>query len=435
MSKALIAWRKYRARILRGLAAPVLFSLLGADVLPETAKVTELPVAAVAPTESTMLTLSECQAIALEKQPALAAHRASLAAAQARYRAVEHLRLTSLISHDLPYRRKQAAISVGISEAAITQAEGETKYAVTRTYLTAVYARQQLAVADRALENLKQMQEGVKRLLDAAAPNATTRDLDRIAVYIPVAQGRREEAVQGLEQAMAALREAMGVGADFQFQLADKQLPWPKPEITKEEVVSQALARRGEMIQASGAVDLTCLEVKAQGTSRHLTMKTFASAGDIHARVVPQGISNGEYRPGAVPLEMPPMLVGSRSARVQQASNLHARAVAVAEKARNLITLEAESTYYKWLEGSRKVAKFREAAESAEKFARSLRDDLEKPGGVRILPEQVLNSGVLAVELRVRANEALFHYLLSLAALDRVTAGGVTTGLDPVLAR
>ena len=380
MRLTLSPWRRFRARILGSLAVPVVCTTLAGVAWSESVPEEVTPAAAVAPAQDAPLTLSAARSIGLEQQPAMAAYRASLAAAQARAKAVDHLAMTAIIKHDIPYRRQQAAISVVIGEAGVNQAEWETKYAVTRTFLTVIYARQQLQVADSAIDSLKQLLEGTQRLVDVGAANVTMRDVDRVKVFFPVAEGRREEAAQGVELATAALREAMGVGADFKVQLAGKQLPWLDAQVSRDDVVNLALTRRGEMAQATGAMEITCLETKAQNTSRHLTVPTFASAGDIHARVVPQGISNGEYRPGAVPLEMPPTLVGSKSGRVEQAADLHSRAVSVAEKAKNLITLEADQTYLKWLENSRKVVKFREAADAAEKLARSQRQDLEKQG-------------------------------------------------------
>src|SRR5262249_18311102 len=146
-------------------------------------------------------------------------------------------------------------------------------------------------------------------------------------------------------------------------------------QICRDDIIAWALARRGELVQASLAAEITHLEVEAQGTSCRPKMETFAAAGDIHARQVPQGISNADYRPGAIPPEMPTMLAGSRSQRMERARSLSARAAAVADKARNLIALEAEDTYLKWLEASRKVSFTREAGAKADKLAEDLRKD------------------------------------------------------------
>ena len=77
------------------------------------------------------------------------------------------------------------------------------------------------------------------------------------------------------------------------------------------------------------------------------TKQTFASVADVHVRPIPQGISNTEYRPGAIGLEMPATLVGKR-AGPGAAGGGSGRAAAVVDKTRNLITLEVEDGYLKW---------------------------------------------------------------------------------------
>jgi outer membrane protein TolC len=429
MRSALPKWRKYRSRVLGGLAVPLCFSVLGGGGTAAEPPPLVTPPAAAAPAAVVTLDLAACRGIALEKQPALAAAQASLAAAEARKRGLDQVIVGRLLAPDLPIRRQQACLSVTIAQAAVKQTEWETLYAVTRTYFSAVYARQQQAVLDARLGDLKLLQEAVQRLLDTGAANVTTRDKERVAVYVPLVQGRREEAVQGYQRALAALREAMGVGPNYCFEPADPTLPFPNPPVNCEELVGLALAGRGEMTQAAVAAEITAYEIKAQKTSFLPTARTFASAGDIHARPVPQGLSNSEYRPGALSLEMPPSLAGSRAGRIDQARALNARAQSVVDKTRDLITLETEDAYLKWLEASRKLVQFDDAADKATQLARSVRDDLEKAAS-RTTPEQVLNAGVQATELRVRANEALYQYLLALAALERVTAGGFCAGLS-----
>jgi outer membrane protein TolC len=419
--------RVRRARILVGLAASV---LLGAGGLaagePPAAPAPAPDAVAVAPAPA--LTLGDCLHAAFERQPTLAALRASLAAAEARAQGVERLWFTGLTSRDLPVRRKQACVSVGIAQAALRQAEADTRYAVTRTYLSAAYARQQLAVADNALTRLRELREATKQLVDSGATNATQRDLERIDVYIPLVQARREEAAQGLPRALAALREAMGVGPDACVAVAAGELPTLGPAVCREEILRLALERRGEVQQAAGAAELTALEVEAQKASLLPTARTFAFAGDIHSQPIPAGIHNTEYRPGAITVEMPAHLVGCRKDRVAQAEALHARGHAVVEKTRNLVALEAEDTYLKGLEAARKLIHYRDAADRARQNVDKLREDL-KPNAPTT-PEHVLNAGALASELRVRTNEALHQYLLALAALERVTAGGFCAGFE-----
>lgn len=409
--------------------ATLAFPLLLTVAVPSGASEPAPPtVEEVAPAQVPVLSLCDCRRLALEKQPSLAAARASLAAAQARSRGLDKLLLPAFLAPDLRIRRHQACLSVSIAQAGLNQAEWDTLYAVTRTYLAAVYALQQEEVINSRLKEVEFLLEASRGAM-AENRNITERDLEKIAVYLPLGRGRREEARQGSARALAALREAMGAGPDFCLTLADRQLPCPTPVVNRDEVLHLAQSRRGELTQAALAADVVAHEVDAQRTSHLATMRTFASGGDIHARPVPQGESDGEYRPGALALEMPPNLVGPRKARIDQALALHARARAIVDKARDLIALETEDAFYKGREACNKLQQFRDARAKADKLSATLLEDVRNnPKTFR--PEQVLAAGILATEARVRYNEALYHYLLALAALERVTAGGFCPGLE-----
>jgi outer membrane protein TolC len=193
--------------------------------------------------------------------------------------------------------------------------------------------------------------------------------------------------------------------------------------------VALALERRGELIQANLAAEVVSCEVKAQGKSCRPSMRTFASASDIHAQQVPQGVRDGEYRPGALPLEMPVSFVGSKAARQEQASDLAARAGAVVEKTRNLIVLETEDNYLRWVEARNKFAELDRAQKNARSYFDHVKEDFAGTNA-KTPADDVLNAGILQTQMRVQANEAHYHYLLALAALERVTAGGFCPGFD-----
>src|SRR4051812_31811334 len=133
-------WQQYRLRILSGLAGLALGASLARAAEPAPAAIAPAPAvsSAAAPL---VLDLPGCRKLALEKQPALAAYRAGLTAAQAKAQALEELRLAALVRHDLPLRRQRAAQAVQAAQAQVCQAEWDTLYAVTRLYWTAVYAQ------------------------------------------------------------------------------------------------------------------------------------------------------------------------------------------------------------------------------------------------------------------------------------------------------
>jgi outer membrane protein TolC len=374
-------------------------------------------------TEPRVLSLADCLQIALEQQPSLAAYRASLAAAETGRRALEKMALATLIARDLPIRKQQASLGVTIASAGLAQAEWETRYAVTRTYFSVIYAREQQRVTDEVVTNLKFYQERVSELVKKGASREwTTSTVDKITVYLRLAETRQAEAARGIDRAFAALREAMGVDPGFCFELADKGLPEKQANICRDVIVHEALARRGEMAQALTASEVTRLEIDAQGTSHMPTMRTFAAVADIHARPIPQGVQNTEYRPGAVGLDMPTTLAGHRSSRVERARDLSTRAAAVVDKTRLLITLEAEDAYFKWVESTRKVASTRDGAEAGARLAKHGREDFRAGQQVKI--EDLLTNEVVVGQAQAAYNEARYQQALALAALERITAGG-----------
>jgi outer membrane protein TolC len=178
----------------------------------------------------------------------------------------------------------------------------------------------------------------------------------------------------------------------------------------------------------SGASDVTCLEVKAQSKKLfNPRVSTFAAGSDIHAKPVPQGEANTDYRPGAIGPEMPVLLVGSRLCREQRARDFYGRSVAVVDKTRALIELEAEDAFLKWQEANRKVALYQEATTKGRKLADDTRNDFAT--GQRVKPEDVLTNEVIASQAQASYNEIRFHLILVLAALERITGGGFCAGL------
>ena len=99
-------------------------------------------------------TLPELINLGLEKQPALAAERASLAAAESSFQGLNSLKFAGLFAKDIPIRKQQACLGVTIAAAGMDLAEWETRYAVVRNYYSVIYAREQLKVVIRMQDKL-----------------------------------------------------------------------------------------------------------------------------------------------------------------------------------------------------------------------------------------------------------------------------------------
>src|SRR5439155_15098205 len=229
--------------------------------------------------------------------------------------------------------------------------------------------------------------------------------------------------------ALVALREAVGLAPDVTLDVPAGRLPEPAARPTQKEVVATAVTRRGELVQAALFAQVVCLEVEAQATTHHLRMQTFAAGADIHATQVPQEVHNTEYRPGGVAPLMPAMLAGPRAARIKNAEILSARAEAMVETTRNLIILEAEDAFLRWEEASQQARQAQEAADTADKMAADLNKDFT--GGLKVRVDEVVNAQVLASQARSQYIDYLHRLVLTLADLERITAGGFQAGLTP----
>jgi outer membrane protein TolC len=374
------------------------------------------------------LSLADCLRIAHQRQPALEAYRASLAAADTNSRSLQSMRLAALFVHEIPIRREQACLGVTAASARLEQVERETDYAVTRTYFGVIYAREQKRVATKVVNELSDALENAKRLVKAADKRMTQNHVDKAQTYVRLAELKLEEADSGIERALAGLREAMGVGPDFVFHVGLDKLPEPDRKVNRHNIINLALSRRPEMTQVAVNAEVTSLEVEAQGKSRKHKNLTAAAVVDLHAQPVPQGSSDGEYRPGAIGPEMPTTLVGKKRYRQERARDFSARADAIVDKTRNLITLEAEDAFLKWKEASAKVVKAREAATVGDHLAQRTLEDF-KGLGEAVEYKEVLEASVLAGTAGAQYNEAKYRLLLALAGLERVTGGGFRAGL------
>jgi hypothetical protein len=421
-----------------------------------------LPEATAAEKTDARLTLRMCREIALANQPAIAAAQATLAAAIDRANALEHLHGLASLSRELPVRKQQAALGITIARGGLAQIEAETLYGVTFSYLAAVYANQQMDLAGQIRDNLN----GLQALVNDAIPvEPGKKEVSRsrmvlkehrnaVNAYLATLDGRSEQAQQGVQRALAALREAMGVGWDCPLLPLPRMLPCPEIEANKEELIALALARRGEIVQTTNAVDVVCLEIEAQGLSCRSLSRTFAAGSDIHARPVPHGVyDSGTYRPGAVAPEMPTTLVGSRGDRQTQARDYLQRAQAVDAKTRRLIALAVEDAHLRWREKKAEADKLERAYQEHWKLSDKLRFetryaiDMEKEAqkqptekdkrreAVQDLPpypnmDDLLHASVLTTRLLLEWKEAQYQALLALAALEHATGGGFAVDFD-----
>jgi hypothetical protein len=423
-------WRRH-ARILGGLAAPVLLSLCPsapAAELPSTPP-TQIVAPAVAPQ---VFDMAAARATAVEHQPSVLAARASLAGAQLKAEAVDRIKLGALIARDVPIRKKQAALNISIQAASVQTAECDARNAATFSYLAVLFAREQKKTVADSKVRLNDLKDLVKSAAEKGRRDVfKDEQLALVDSFLTLLEGRGEEATAGEQRALAALREALGLGPDCPIDVVGTKLPDLQTKADRDVIVQLALSRRGEVIQAATAERVFCLEVDAQGRILFSPARTFASGGDIHSTPLGVGQFDPDYRPGPLAPEMSVTLTGSRHSRQEQAGAYHERAEALSEKTRNLIGLEAADAYLRWKQFDESAPKLEKAAAGLEEYSSDLSKNKFNPDKVGYPGvDDLLNAGLRTTLIRVDANLANFRRLTALANLERVSGGGFDAGFE-----
>lgn len=369
------------------------------------------------------LGLAECLEIGAARQPAVRAAISSLRSTELGLQSLKNLNpIAGVLSPDLPYRVQQGEKGLIVGSADLQKALQENRYDVVRMYYSFVYARQQDATISEVIEQLEVYYEVAKGLLGEREANVDVFKLHLMDQAINDVRKLQAEARIGQSRALAALKEAMGVEQSYDFLPRDTELPLMGGTVTQDQVVAFALCRRPEIAMAAAGVDAFKLEVQAQSAMRaRLRVQTLAIGSDLHSRLIPNAHRNGDYRPGGIDAEMPSLLVGSRSDRVARACEISTRQDALFDKTRELVALEAVNTYLTWQMATDRVRqaknhyeKGREIARKAQEVAPTTRDQ-----------EMLIRFQALAGKAQAEYIAAVFEHILSLAALERVTSGGV----------
>lgn len=377
------------------------------------------------------LTLGECIGVALERQPALKAVQQSAAAIEAGERALRKFgTVSTLFSPDLEVRKQQAKRGLMATSAEYQKLHNEVVQDVTRLFYTAVYAKQQQQLAENVVVQLEFLIDVADALLKSKTDvkdleGFNTLKLRMMQNGLLEAKKLQATALVGEKKALAGLREVMGVDErTFPFRVKDAALPVMKQNVplAKERVVELALERRPELVLAAAGVDAFRLEVYAQGrVPFKRVVPTLASGADIHAKEIPAPSRGTEYRPGAIIPEMPTQLVGSKYDRVCRAMAFAQRAEAVYEKARNLVVAEAEGTFYDFDLAAKKLA----LAKQQFDLSKDIQELARAAQATTKQKDQLLQAEVIAAKAQSDYLTAVHEYLLALAALERVTAGGI----------
>lgn len=380
-------------------------------------------------TNSFKLDLDAAVQHALANQPTLRAARAGQGAAVASRQAADSA-LAIFSGPQIKYRRQQATLGVQIADANMRQVELETVNAVTRSYLGVLYAREQLQIAEKTVSQLTVVRDAAMN-----SEHISKLDVERLNAYLDLGKSRIEEARMGIDRAKAALREAIGLPCQTPIEIGSEPLKKFYEDYSRfknarganlsvPNAVAAAVNNRAEISQATLAAQVHCLEVEAQGVIFHPYARTFAALSDIHGKILPASIIDGDYRPGPVGPEMPVYLAGSTSDRVLRAQQFYDRALAVVDKARGLISLEVEEGCARLLGNAEQIALLENASAKISKVYESAeRTYRADPSQANL--NQLLQIQLLEAQTRAQLNDAYYKFGQALASLQRATVGHI----------
>lgn len=368
--------------------------------------------------EVRVLTLDECLDMAMEHQPRIKAALASMRAARAAHAGIHSLRGLARLAPDLTFRKMQADHGLTVAHAVLQQETEDTRYAVRRAYFTVIYAGVQA-------ERLKRLAEILENANTKTPPNTWLNETFAISsqLRMGLAKARSNLAIAevGRLKARYLLLEEMGGKRAIGFlpEPADKALPKPIINITLDELESLMGEHRGERILAREGFAIAHLEAQAQRKSLPFTFisNSFAAFSSNNATPVPTPERGGEYRPGAINLEMPSNFGGPKRYRVERAEALADRAALTDATTTNLTNLEARISFLNLREIERRIlADKGSIAEVRMIFSRASQNPLSTHDGM------VLGR---AVDLLIDYEELHLKRVLIASELMRETCGAL----------
>ena len=97
--------------------------------------------------------------------------------------AINKMRFLSIISKDLPVRKQQAQSGMNAATANYSQSELDLNFSIAYTYVSIIYANQQLDIAERGINDLNTLGDIAKEIVKTGSRNdVSKKQIDQINV-------------------------------------------------------------------------------------------------------------------------------------------------------------------------------------------------------------------------------------------------------------
>ncbi|MBN2021242.1 MAG: TolC family protein [Pirellulales bacterium] len=249
-------------------------------------------------------------------------------------------------------RYRQAQLGVRAASADVAKSKQQTAFDVTQAYLGVQLARELTLVMDDAVGQLSAIERLIRALLDQGDRYVTTVDLHRVQAIRYMAESERVGARQAAVLAHEALRQAMGMDAATEFDIADGRLVAHRRDVELPAILGEAMVQRPELAKARIGVQIADLERKLARADYFPDLSLFgrmATIDDDGGYLNPN--DRQEWSVG-VNLGIPIFTGGRRGARQRQAQCDQARASYERKLAYQLVALEVQKAYLEYLDMS-----------------------------------------------------------------------------------
>lgn len=325
------------------------------------------------------------------------------------------------------YRHQQAGLGVQAARADVSKSRQQTVFDVTQAYLGIQLAHELHQVVRDGIGHFRAIQSLVQALIDEGDEYVTTVDLHRVATVRHLAEGELVRIENALELSHAALRRAMGVDRDADFQVAVPRLTFQQRHIELPNVLDEAMTRRPELAQTQLAVRIADLErklAKAEYVPDVGLFGRFSAVVDDRDFANPNEQQEEQWAVG-VSVGVPLFTGGRRSAQMRQAEFQQAKARQSYRLLRELITLEVQQAYLQYLEASQKLRKAEQAKENAEKtldgYQNQFLGDQINEEDMPDYFEDLTQARLLRTRAAAEYYQTVHRYNLSLAQLQLVS--------------
>lgn len=206
------------------------------------------------PAEPIIITVDKALQLALDNNVSLAIARLELAYAQ---KQLTKAQADNALSAS-PVAIRQAEVAVETAQLSLKQTERQVRLDAQNAYYTAVNAIQQLAVAEKSLEQAKEQLRIIQAKFNEGL--ATKLDVFNAEKGVLQAENALEEARNSQELALLELKKVLGLSYTTEIKVEQPEAVVEPVKLTEAEVVEKVLANSLQLTRLQRALEIAQMQ-------------------------------------------------------------------------------------------------------------------------------------------------------------------------------